>query len=101
MAERALTPEEALSLLEDIAYGRNVPVTPHALYCVVKKALELNEVLKIIWEAPSIIEQLFGLGQLGKEAQDRYFWGTITDSEVKKVKEFFADDKTKMFSKGQ
>lgn len=101
MAERALTPEEALSLLEDIAYGREVPVTPHALYCVVKKALDKIQVLDIIYEAPSIIEQLFKLGQLGKEAEDRYYWGTITDSKVKKIKEFFADDKTKMFSKGQ
>ena len=101
MAERALTPEEALSLLEDIAYGREVPVTPHALYCIVKGALELNEVLKIIWEAPFIVERLYALGQMGKDAKNRYSWGTITDSKIKKVKEFFADDKTKMFSKGQ
>lgn len=51
------------------------------------------EVLQIIFEAPSIIEQLFKLGQLGKKAEDRYFWGTITDSRVEKVKEFFADGK--------
>lgn len=51
------------------------------------------EVLQIIFEAPSIIEQLFKLGQLGKEAEDRYYWGTITDSRVEKVKEFFADGK--------
>ena len=55
--------------------------------------LEANYVLRIIWEAPSILEQLFKLGQLGKEAQERYFWGTITDSRVEKVKEFFADGK--------
>ena len=56
----------------------------------IEKALE---VLEIIFEAPSILEQLFKLGQLGKEAQERYFWGTITDSRVEKVKEFFADGK--------
>jgi len=101
MAERELTPKEALSYLDDIAHGRKMSVEPHALYCIVKKALDKIEVLDIIFEAPSIIEQLFKLGQLGKEAEDRYYWGTITDSKVAKVKEFFADDKTKMFSKGQ
>lgn len=55
--------------------------------------IEKNRVLEIIFEAPSIIEQLFKLGQLGKEAEDRYYWGTITDSRVEKVKEFFADGK--------
>lgn len=55
--------------------------------------IEKNEVLQIIYDVPSIIEQLFKLGQLGKEAEDRYYWGTITDSRVEKVKEFFADGK--------
>ena len=62
-------------------------------YELVKNMLEANDVLRFIWEAPSILEQLFKLGQLGKEAQERYFWGTITDSRVEKVKEFFADGK--------
>ena len=57
------------------------------------KEIEKNRVLEIIYDAPSIIEQLFKLGQLGKEAEDRYYWGTITDSRVEKVKEFFADGK--------
>ena len=55
--------------------------------------IEKNEVLEIIYDAPSIIEQLFKLGQLGKKAEDRYYWGTITDSRVEKVKGFFADGK--------
>ena len=60
---------------------------------LLSKEIEKNEVLEIIYDAPSIIEQLFKLGQLGKEAEDRYYWGTITDSRVEKVKEFFADGK--------
>ena len=68
---------------------------------LLSKEIEKNWVLQIIFEAPSIIEQLFKLGQLGKEAENRYYWGTISDSRVEKVKEFFADDKTKMFSKDQ
>ena len=60
---------------------------------LLSKEIEKNQVLEIIFEAPSIIEQLFKLGQLGKKAEDRYYWGTITDSRVEKVKEFFADGK--------
>ena len=62
-------------------------------YELVKNMLEANDVLRIIWEAPSIINQLFELGELGKDATQRYFWGTISDADVKKVKEFFADGK--------
>ena len=93
METRELTPQEALSYLDDIAHGRKMEFDPHVLYRIVKKALDKIEVLQIIFEAPSIIEQLFKLGQLGKEAEDRYYWGTITDSRVEKVKEFFADGK--------
>ena len=57
------------------------------------KEIEKNRVLEIIFEAPSILQQLFELGQLGEEATQRYMWGTITDSRVQKVKEFFADGK--------
>lgn len=54
---------------------------------------EKLEILQFIYEAPSILEQLFKLGQLGKKAEERYFWGTITDDRVEKIKEFFADGK--------
>ena len=57
------------------------------------KEIEKNRVLEIIYDAPSILQQLFELGQLGKEATQRYMWGTITDSRVHKIKEFFADGK--------
>lgn len=57
------------------------------------KEIEKNRVLEIIYDAPSILQQLFELGQLGKEATQRYMWGTITDSRVQKIKEFFADGK--------
>ena len=57
------------------------------------KEIEKNRVLEIIYDAPSILQQLFELGQLGKEAAQRYMWGTITDSRVQKIKEFFADGK--------
>lgn len=121
METRELAPQEALSYLDDIAHGRKMEFDPHTLYCIVKreldsigelerafdslskenekimkelsKEIEKNRVLEIIFETPSIIEQLFKLGQLGKKAEDRYYWGTITDSRVEKVKEFFADGK--------
>ena len=88
-----LTPEDALNYLNDIAHGRKMDVDAQVYCDIVRNALNKLEVLQIIYEAPSIIEQLFKLGQLGKEAEDRYYWGTITDSRVKKVKEFFADGK--------
>ena len=51
--------------------------------------IKANDILRIIFNAPSIINQLFELGELGKDATQRYFWGTISDADVKKVKEFF------------
>lgn len=97
METRELTAQEALSYLDDIAHGRKMEFDPHVLYRIVKRELELGDearkILIIIYQAPSIIEQLFKLGQLGKEAENRYCWGTITDSKVEKVKEFFADGK--------
>lgn len=57
------------------------------------KEIEKNRVLKIIFEAPYIIDLLFRKGELGKEASERYMWGTISDKDVEKVKEFFADGK--------
>ena len=62
-------------------------------FCIWNDIEKMLKILQIIFEAPSIIEQLFKLGQLGKKAEDRYYWGTITDSKVEKVKEFFADGK--------
>ena len=97
METRELTALEALNYLDDIAHGRKMEFDPHVLFNIVKKHLEAgekaHEILRIIFEAPSIIEQLFGLGQLGDQAKQRYFWGTITDKDVQKVKEFFADGK--------
>ena len=91
MAERELTPQEALSYLDDIAHGRKMKFDPHVLYCIVKNALEANDVLRIIFEAPFILERLFELGKLGNNAKQRYMWGTIAEKDVEKVKEFFAD----------
>lgn len=88
-----LTPDDALNYLNDIAHGRKMDVDAQVYCDIVRNALNKLEVLRIIYEAPSIIEQLFKLGQLGKEAEDRYYWGTITNSRVEKVKEFFADGK--------
>ena len=63
-------------------------------YCdEIKAELHALEILRIIFNAPSIINQLFELGKLGKDATQRYFWGTISDADVKKVEEFFADGK--------
>ena len=52
-----------------------------------------SEILRIIFNAPFIIETLFNKKELGKSATDRYLWGTISDEEVRKVKEFFEDGK--------
>lgn len=83
-----------LEILEDIKSQLKIdgrlPLINKIKYRRIKESLE---VLQIIFEAPSILEQLFKLGQLGKKAEDRYYWGTITDSRVEKVKEFFADGK--------
>lgn len=57
------------------------------------KEIEKNRVLEIIFEAPYIIDLLFRKGELGKEASERYMWGTISDEDVERVKEFFADGK--------
>ena len=93
MPERELTPLEALSYLDDIAHGRKMEYDPHVLKRIVEKGLEIgnnaHDILRIIFNAPSIINQLFELGELGKDATQRYFWGTISDADVKKVKEFF------------
>lgn len=60
---------------------------------ILEGCVKASELLRIIFEAPSILQQLFELGELGKEATQRYMWGTITDSRVQKIKEFFADGK--------
>ena len=60
---------------------------------ILEGCVRASELLRIIFEAPSILQQLFELSELGKEAQQRYMWGTITDSRVQKIKEFFADGK--------
>lgn len=57
------------------------------------KEIEKNRVLEIIFEAPYIVDLLFRKGELGKEASERYMWGTISDKDVERVKEFFADGK--------
>lgn len=52
-----------------------------------------EEILRIIFNAPFILEELYKLGKLGEEASQRYMWGTISTEDVEKVKEFFADGK--------
>ena len=56
---------------------------------ILEGCVRASELLRIIFNAPSIINQLFEMGELGKNATHRYFWGTIIDDDVKKVKEFF------------
>lgn len=70
-------------------------------YCTdIEKALKegeahknASEILRIIFNAPFIIETLFNKKELGKSATDRYLWGTISNEEVQKIKEFFKDGK--------
>ena len=52
-----------------------------------------SEILRIIFNAPFIIETLVNKKELGKSASDRYLRGTITNEEVQKIKEFFSDGK--------
>ena len=68
-------------------------------YELVENMLKANEILRIIFYAPSIINQLFELGELGKDATQRYFWGTISDADVKKVKEFFNEQRFRSIRK--
>ena len=51
------------------------------------------KILRIIFNAPYILETLMKRNELGKSASDRYLWGSITDEEVKKIKEFFSNGK--------
>ena len=53
--------------------------------------VKYSEILRIIWEAPFILHELFKKAELGKQAEHRYMWGTISEEEVEKVKEFFKD----------
>lgn len=50
-----------------------------------------SEILRIIFNAPYIIDLLFRKGELGKQASERYMWGTISDKDAEKIKEFFKD----------
>ena len=91
---------EALCYLDDIAHGRKMEFDPHELKNIVEKELKegeanknASEILRIIFNAPFIIETLFNKKELGKSASDRYLWGTISEEEVRKVKEFFKDGK--------
>lgn len=47
------------------------------------------EVAEIILNSPFVIDNLAELGKLPPEAKKRYLFGTITNSEVEKVEEFF------------
>ena len=59
----------------------------------VAQAEKEHELLRIIFNAPFILERLFETGKLGEDAKHRYMWGTISAEDVEKVKEFFADGK--------
>ena len=95
MAERELTPNEALCYLDDIAHGRKMEYDPHVLKKIVEKHLGDGKyaikILRIIYNHPFAIEVLFHTGSLGKRAEARYMWSTISDEEVKELKEFFSD----------
>ena len=97
MAEKELNAEEALDYLNDIAHGRKMKYDPHVLKKIVEKHLEDGKyavkILKIIYDHPFAIEVLFHTGSLGKQAELRYMWSTITEEEAYELKEFFADGK--------
>lgn len=54
-------------------------------------SVKCSEILMTIWKAPFILHELFKKAELGKEAEQRYMWGTILEEEVENVKEFFKD----------
>ena len=56
---------------------------------ILEGCVNASEILRIIFNAPFILEQLFNLGKLGDDATHRYMWGTISAEDVEKVKEFF------------
>lgn len=58
-----------------------------------------EEILRIIFNAPFILETLYKKGELGKDAMNRYMWGTISSEDVEKVKEFFRDVEMRNSSK--
>ena len=97
MAERELTPREALCYLDDIAHGRKMEYDPHVLKRIVENGLKSGEeekafeILKIIYDHPFALEVLYHTGGLGKRAEYRYIWTVISDEEVIKLKEFFSD----------
>ena len=97
MAERELTAEEALNYLNDIAHGRKMKFDPQVLNNIVEKHLGDGKyavkILKIIYDHPFAIEVLFHTGSLGKHAETRYMWSTISEEEFKELREFFADGK--------
>lgn len=78
-----ISSKEALGYLDDIAHGRKMNYDPHKFKEIVAEDLEVLEILK---RAPFILETLFDNYEMPKEMEDRYFYGTISDAEVKKVK---------------
>lgn len=54
-------------------------------YETIEKDLEVLQILK---ECPFILERLFDNFEFTKELEDKYFFGTITDDKVAKVKEW-------------
>ena len=94
--EESLKYNEGLKALKRMSSDNGYNYGPEEFekdYKLVENMLKANEILRIIFYAPSIINQLFELGKLGEDAQNRYFWGTITEKDAKKVEEFFSDAK--------
>ena len=60
---------------------------------ILEGCVRASELLRIIFDAPYIIETLFNKNELGKMATQRYLWGTVSNEDVQKVKEFFSDEK--------
>ena len=60
---------------------------------ILEGCVNASEILRIIFNAPYIIDLLFRKGELGKQASERYMWGTISDKDAEKIKEFFKDGK--------
>lgn len=94
--EESLKYNEGLKALKRMSSDNGYGYGPEEFekdYKLVENMLKANEILRIIFYAPSIINQLFELGKLGADAKNRYFWGTITEKDAKKVEEFFSDAK--------
>ena len=85
---KTLTSKQALQYLDDIAHGRKMKFDAHVLAKIIEKDIEILGILK---ESPFILEVLFAQN-FDTEHTRKYMFGTITNNDVEKVKEWIKDE---------